>query len=95
MNRDEQNQGPKSPESDPYTEPSNSTVEDWTGHSVERDTELVDQLVEEADGDLDEAEARYEQMSDQGASTNQAKNRPTDDASARGRTQGDIGEPLA
>ena len=74
-------------DADPYTEPPNSTVDDWIGQSVQRDAELAEKLVKEADGDLRKAEEEYERESDQGASTNQAANRPTDEASARGRTQ--------
>lgn len=44
---------------DPYTEPENSTVENWHGQRVERDAELADRLVEEAGGDEAQAEARY------------------------------------
>jgi hypothetical protein len=45
---------------DPYTEPPNSTVDDWLGQSVERDREVADRLVEQSDGDLDEAERRFD-----------------------------------
>jgi len=44
---------------DPYTEPENSTVENWHGQRVERDAELADRLVEEAGGDEEGAEARF------------------------------------
>jgi hypothetical protein len=41
-------------------EPPNSTVDDWFGQNVARDQEVADKAVEEADGDLDEAEDRFE-----------------------------------
>jgi hypothetical protein len=40
-------------------EPPNSTVDDWLGQQVQRDDELVDELLEETDGDVDEAERRF------------------------------------
>ncbi len=46
-------------ETDPYTEPENSTVEIWHGQRVGRDTELAERLVEEAGGDEAAAEARF------------------------------------
>lgn len=48
---------------DPYVEPPNSTVDDWLGQRVQRDEELAERLVEETDGDLAEAEHRFEQQS--------------------------------
>ncbi|MBW3555507.1 MAG: hypothetical protein KY454_01075 [Actinobacteria bacterium] len=47
-------------ERDPYTEPDNSTVENWLGQEVPKDDELVDRLVEETGGDLEAAEKRFE-----------------------------------
>lgn len=55
---------------DPYTEPENSTVHDWMGQEVNEDQELVDELVEETGGDMQEAERRFEDQS--------AKNRQLD-----------------
>lgn len=49
------------PEEGPYQEPANSTVDDWHGQELVRDEERADQLVDETGGDLDEAEARFEQ----------------------------------
>ena len=69
---------PASSDGDPYHEPENSTVDDWIGQSVQRDAELAERLVDEAGGDLAAAEERYEAESEQGAGTNQAKNRPDD-----------------
>jgi hypothetical protein len=41
-----------------------SRVEDWFGQSVERDAELVDELVEGAEsGDVDDVEAEFERRS--------------------------------
>jgi hypothetical protein len=45
------------------TEPENSTVDDWLGQQVERDDELVDQLMDETGGDAEEAERRFEERS--------------------------------
>jgi hypothetical protein len=42
-------------------EPDNSTVDDWFGQNVARDQDLADELVEEEGGDLDAAEARFEE----------------------------------
>lgn len=55
---------------DPYTEPENSTVEDWMGQEVNEDQELVDDLVEQTGGNLQEAEQLFEDQS--------AKNRQVD-----------------
>lgn len=51
------------PNSDPHTEPENSTVDDWMGQEVNKDAELADKLVEESGGDLEKAEAKFEQQS--------------------------------
>lgn len=45
-------------------EPSNSTVDDWRGQKIERDTERAEQAVEEAGGDMDEAQECYEQVAE-------------------------------
>jgi len=45
----------------PYREPDNSTVDDWFGQDIERDTETAERAVAEADGDLDRAEVIFEQ----------------------------------
>ena len=45
---------------DPVEEPTDSTVDDWFGQNVARDQELADELVVEEDGDLNAAEARFE-----------------------------------
>ena len=47
------------------TEPENSTVDDWLGQQVERDDELVDQLMDETGGDAEEAERRFEERSNE------------------------------
>jgi hypothetical protein len=68
MAPDEQ-QPESQPESDQdhgdIVEPPNSTVDDWLGQQVSRDDELVDELLEETDGDVDEAERRFQQESHQ------------------------------
>jgi hypothetical protein len=51
------------PNNDPRTEAENSTVDDWMGQEVNADAELVDQLVEESGGDLEAAEAKFEERS--------------------------------
>ena len=45
----------------PITEPPNSTVDDWHGQEVQRDIDAADAAVEEADGDLDEAERIFDE----------------------------------
>jgi hypothetical protein len=47
----------------PVEEPPNSTVDDWLGQQVDQDSELVDELMEETGGDVDEAERRFEERS--------------------------------
>jgi hypothetical protein len=42
-------------------EPPNSTVDDWLGQQVDEDAELVDDLLDETNGDTEEAERRFEQ----------------------------------
>lgn len=49
---------------DAYTEPDNSTVDDWMGQRVERDTERAEKLLEETGGDEAEAERRFDQESE-------------------------------
>jgi hypothetical protein len=41
-------------------EPENSTVDDWTGQRVDRDTKLADEPLAET-GDHDEAAARFDE----------------------------------
>jgi hypothetical protein len=48
-------------EDGPYQEPENSTVDDWHGQELAREEERADRLVDEAGGDLDEAEDRFEE----------------------------------
>jgi hypothetical protein len=40
-------------------EPPNSTVDDWLGQQVSKDEEVVDELMDETGGDIDEAERRF------------------------------------
>ena len=40
-------------------EPPNSTVDDWLGQQASRDEEVVDELLEETGGDVEEAERRF------------------------------------
>jgi hypothetical protein len=44
----------------PYTEPPNSTVDDWHGQELAREEERADQLLDETGGDTAEAERRFE-----------------------------------
>lgn len=46
---------------DPLQEPDNSTVDDWHGQVVDAQAERADELVEEADGDMEEAERRFQE----------------------------------
>lgn len=47
------------PEEGPYQEPENSTVDDWHGQELARQEERADRLVADADGDVEEARARF------------------------------------
>jgi hypothetical protein len=49
---------------DPLQEPENSTVDDWMGQRVDRDTERAERLLEETGGDEAEAERRFDQESE-------------------------------
>ena len=40
-------------------EPPNSTVNDWLGQQASDDEEVVDELLEETGGDIDEAERQF------------------------------------
>ena len=44
-------------------EPPNSTVDDWIGQRVERDTDRAEQLLEET-GDAEEAEAAWDRTAE-------------------------------
>lgn len=48
-------------EQDPNKEPENSTVDDWHGQEVEREAERADAAVAAAEGDLEEAERRFDE----------------------------------
>lgn len=48
----------------PYTEPENSTVDDWHGQELAREQERADELMQETGGDAAEAERRFEQEED-------------------------------
>jgi hypothetical protein len=49
---------------DPLQEPENSTVDDWMGQRVDRDTERAERLLEETGGDEAEAERRFDEESE-------------------------------
>ena len=44
----------------PYTEPPNSTVDDWHGQELAAEAERADELLDETGGDTAEAERRFE-----------------------------------
>jgi hypothetical protein len=44
-------------------EPPNSTVDDWHGQKVSDDMELADEVLEETEGDVEEAEERFAERS--------------------------------
>jgi hypothetical protein len=44
-------------------EPPHSSVDDWHGQKVADDAELADELLDETEGDVDEAEERFEERS--------------------------------
>ena len=44
-------------------EPPNSRVGDWLGQQASADEEEVDELLDETDGDVDEAERRFPERS--------------------------------
>jgi hypothetical protein len=50
---------------DAYVEPPNSTVDDWLGQRVERDTELAERLVRDTGGDEGQAQRLFEDISDE------------------------------
>ena len=59
---------------DAITEPSNSTVDDWLGQRVGRDEARAERAADDAGGDLEEAERRFE------ADTERRPGEPTSDA---------------
>jgi hypothetical protein len=44
----------------PITEPTNSTVDDWHGQEVQRDTDVAEAALDEAGGDMDRAEQIFD-----------------------------------
>jgi hypothetical protein len=46
-------------------EPPNSTVDDWLGQQVSADEDEVEELLDETDGDVAEAERRFPERSHQ------------------------------
>lgn len=55
--------GPEPQEHGEIVEPPNSTVDDWLGQQASKDEEEVDELLKETDGDVGEAERRFEERS--------------------------------
>jgi hypothetical protein len=51
---------PERNENGEIEEPPNSTVDDWFGQNVARDQDVADRALEEAGGDVEEAEERFE-----------------------------------
>jgi hypothetical protein len=54
---------PSTREHGDIVEPPNSTVDDWFGQQVSRDEDVVDDLLDETDGDVEEAERRFPERS--------------------------------
>jgi hypothetical protein len=50
-------------EHEPVEEPPNSTVNDWRGQKIADDMDLVDELLEETEGDEEEAEKQFQRRS--------------------------------
>lgn len=48
------------PSGDPYTEPANSTVDDWHGQEVQSDIDDAERALRDAGGDLDRAEELFD-----------------------------------
>jgi hypothetical protein len=48
---------------EPIEEPDNSTVDDWLGQRVDRDTKRAEELLEET-GDPDDAARRYDEQAE-------------------------------
>lgn len=44
-------------------EPPNSTVNDWHGQKVSDDEEMIDEVLEQTDGDVDAAEQAFDERS--------------------------------
>ncbi|HEX8803005.1 MAG TPA: hypothetical protein VF743_02390 [Acidimicrobiales bacterium] len=63
MNRPEQDKGTGRPaprdDEGAIREPPNSTVDDWLGQQVDADAELAEELLDETEGDPEEAERRF------------------------------------
>jgi hypothetical protein len=68
---------------DEIREPDNSTVDDWLGQRVERDTAEAERLLEET-GDEAAAEAAWEQQ----AEKERPEDLPTEDRPAHGAGKG-------
>jgi hypothetical protein len=60
-------------------EPDNSTVDDWIGQRVDRDTKRAEELLEET-GDPEEAEAAWDEQ----AEKHRPEDLPTEERPARG-----------
>jgi hypothetical protein len=48
---------------DEIVEPPNSTVNDWHGQKVSDDEEMIDEVLEETDGDVEAAERAFDERS--------------------------------
>jgi hypothetical protein len=57
--RNEPDERPRNRERGEIVEPPNSTVDDWFGQQVSRDEEVVEELLDETGGDVEEAERRF------------------------------------
>jgi hypothetical protein len=70
-------------------EPENSTVEDWMGQSIQRDTDLAEELVEET-GSEEEAEQRFDEEADGERIHDEGYPRPDDEDDS---VDGPVGDP--
>ena len=64
-NRETSDERHETSEHGEVVEPPNSTVDDWLGQQASKDEEVVDELLDETGGDVDEAERRFPERSHQ------------------------------
>ena len=57
-------------------EPENSTVDDWFGQNVARDQDVADQAMEDAGGDVEEAEELFDERAEGEAKFDEGHPRP-------------------
>lgn len=49
---------------DALKEDESGAVDDWMGQEIERDTEVAERAVDEAGGDMDEAEKKFDEQAE-------------------------------